>query len=94
MHPPYLTVFLLPLLALSSPTSPSNAYSLSKRWTCGGTPPAFSCEPTAGCKNETAWGECAYERGLNKCGDPLPDQNTPVSKCQGDAFGTCETDFC
>ena len=78
MHTPTL------LLTLALSTTLTLATPLTKRWTCGGTPPAFSCEPAAGCKNETAWGDCAYAEGLNKCGDPLPDQTVPVSVVQRD----------
>lgn len=79
-----LTPLLLASLAAATPLS-----TLTKRWTCGGDPPAFACQPKAGCANETAWGECAYAEGLDKCGDPLPNQTTPVSACQSAAFTTC-----
>ncbi|KAF2871205.1 hypothetical protein BDV95DRAFT_56858 [Massariosphaeria phaeospora] len=87
---PFKTTLLFTLIftsvALSSP--------LAKRWSCGGEAPAFSCEPKAGCKDETAWGTCAYDTGLNACGDALPNQDTPVSACQKTAFDACEVQYC
>ncbi|KAF2650053.1 hypothetical protein K491DRAFT_156307 [Lophiostoma macrostomum CBS 122681] len=80
-----LTLFFLSL-ALATP--------LNRRWTCGGTPPAFSCEPKAGCKSEVAWGDCATSTGLMACNDPLPNATQPVSACQQAAFTACETQYC
>jgi len=65
------------------------ATPLTKRWTCGGEPPAYSCEPKTGCKDETAWGTCAWDTGLNACSDPLPSQTQPLSDCQKAAFDAC-----
>lgn len=65
------------------------ATPLTKRWTCGGEAPAFSCEPNAGCKDEVAWGECAMNTGLVACGDPTPSHTQPLSACQSAAFTAC-----
>jgi hypothetical protein len=73
----HATTLLLPL-ALAFSLVLSSPLSLTKRWTCGGVAPAFSCEPAAGCKSETTWGECALA-GLEKCApDPTPSQTVPV----------------
>ncbi|KAF2268023.1 hypothetical protein CC78DRAFT_590248 [Lojkania enalia] len=77
-----LLAFFFGSLTLATP--------VTKRWTCGGEPPAFSCQPKEGCADENAWATCAYDTGINACGDPLPDQDTPLSDCQKAAFDACE----
>ncbi|PSN60341.1 hypothetical protein BS50DRAFT_681577 [Corynespora cassiicola Philippines] len=74
-------------------TAVATANPLAKRWTCGGTPPAFSCEPNYPCKDVDAWATCGFNI-LQECGDPTPSHTVPVSECQGKGFTACEQQHC
>ncbi|KAF2113631.1 hypothetical protein BDV96DRAFT_601116 [Lophiotrema nucula] len=73
-------------------TSTTLASPLVKRWACGlnGDPPAYACAPNTGCKDEIAWGNCAFDTGLTACNDPAPSTTQPVSACQSAAFAACD----
>lgn len=89
-YPPTFTMAAKSLLILSILSlTIATPLSVNKRWTCGGTPPEFSCEPAATCKNVTGWADCATTTGLTGCGDPLPNATQPLSACQSAAFTTC-----
>ncbi|KAH7120983.1 hypothetical protein B0J11DRAFT_581747 [Dendryphion nanum] len=85
------TAFVITALAAS--TALANPV-ISKRWVCGGDAPAYSCQPSAGCKSEIRWADCAINDVLLKCGDPTPNHSTPVSACQAAGFTACEAKFC